>query len=279
MEHPSARLTTRLIGLLILIFFSSTPYADYADVNGIQLYYEVHGGGGTPVVLLHGGYDDSDLWSVTTWLLSPEYTVIEVDSRGHGRSTDGDGPITYELMVDDTLSLLDHLNIDNAHFVGWSDGGVIASHIASRHPERVNQLILFGAAFGSDVYTDLFSLLLNEKAVFDAFIDSTFGVKYRKTSPTPEHWPVFRDKLYNLWQSPCYFASQPIGYCLEPLQSISAPTLVVAGKQEIIARSHTEAIAAAIPGAELRLIPLASHFIPKFRPLLTTLLIEDFLNN
>jgi len=268
---------TLVISLFALWAVSSTSAAEYAEVNDIQLYYEIHGDGPTPVVMLHGGYDDSDVWELETWLLSYDYTVIEIDSRGHGRSYDGDGPITYELMASDTMALLDQLGVGRAHFVGWSDGAVIATQIASAHPERVNKMVLFGAAYGNDVYTDLFSAIFNDKDLFDAFIGSTFGVKYRAVNPNPENWPVFRDKLYDMWQSPCYFADQPVEICLEPLEQITAPTLVVAGAQEIILRSHTEAIAAAIPGAELNIIPLASHFLPKFRSVLTSNIIIGFL--
>jgi pimeloyl-ACP methyl ester carboxylesterase len=270
---------SQLLLPLVAMALASTARADYAEVNDIRLYYETHGSCDTTVVMLHGGYDDSDVWALETWRLARDYRVIEIDSRGHGRSYDGDGPITYERMTDDTLDLLDQLGVERAHFVGWSDGGVIASQIAANHPERVNQLILFGAAFGGDVYTDLFSMLLDDKKVFNAIMDTTFGFKYRKTSPTPDHWPVFRDKVYEMWQAPCYFAEQPEDYCLEPLERISAPTLVVAGEQEIIRRSHTEAIAEAIPGAELKIVPLASHFMPKFRSLTSTRLIVEFLNN
>ena len=72
---------------------------------------------------------------------------------------------------------------------------MIASQIAIGHPERVNQLVLFGAAFQADAYVDLFTAALNQPALFNAFIDSTFGLKYHLTSPTPDYWPTFRDKL------------------------------------------------------------------------------------
>ena len=268
----------RTLVALGLLLVSAVTFAAYANVNGIRMYYEVHGRG-TPVVLLHGGYTDSDIWQVESWLLSYHYKVIEIDSRGHGRSTDGDGPITYELMADDTLALLDQIGVHNAHFVGWSDGAVIGSMIAAFHPERVNQLVLIGDAYRNDVYIPAFSLLMNNDTLFNAFIDGLFKPKYVAVNPNPEHWPVFRDKLHRLWQSPCYFASQPVDYCLEPLQQIAAPTLVIVGDNEIIQASHTQAIVDAIPDARLAVIPLASHFVPITRPFEVSRLILDFLNN
>lgn len=263
---------------LCFSLLTSLAHAKYANVNGINMYYEVHGRG-TPLVMLHGGYADSDMWNIESFLLSFKYKVITLDSRGHGRSTDADTPITYEQMADDTLALLDKLNISRAHFVGWSDGAVIASHIAATQPARVNQLVMIGSAYQRDAYTPLFSLVLDDPGIFNAFIDMTFGAKYQNTSPTPDHWPVFRDKIYHLWQSPCYFADAAPGQCLDSLQSISAPTLVVAGNLEIITPSHTQEIAANIPGAELKIVPLAGHFMPIARPFLTTDIIRSFLNN
>lgn len=263
---------------LCFIFFTSIAQAKYADINGTRMYYEVSGWG-TPVVMLHGGYADSDIWDIESFLLSFKYKVITLDSRGHGRTNDTNAPITYEQMADDTLALLDKLNISRAHFVGWSDGAVIASHIAATQPARVNQLVLIGAAYQSDAYIPLFSLLLSDKEIFNAFIDTTFGQKYKNTSPTPNYWPTFRDKLYGLWTTPCYFANATPGQCLDSLQSISAPTLVVAGELEVIELSHTQAVADAIPGSELKIVPLAGHFMPIARPFLTTDIIKNFLNN
>lgn len=261
-----------LVSLMLITCFAR---ADYAEVNGINMYYEVHGEG-TPLVLLHGGYVDSDMWTIETHILSQSYQVIEIDSRGHGRSTDGDGPITYELMAADTLALLDQLNVSNAHFAGWSDGAVIAAQIAAYHPERVNKLVLIGAAFGGDTYVPAFSTVLGSELLFKAFADTTFGIKYKLVNPQPEHWPVFRDKLYTLWNTECYLPVDP-EFCLEPLGSIAAQTLVLVGKNEIIRFDHTEAIVDAIPDAELEVVYLAGHFLPETRPFTTAYKIKGFI--
>ncbi|MFE8072586.1 alpha/beta hydrolase [Marinobacteraceae bacterium S3BR75-40.1] len=275
MQPNKALLNT---ALLLLMMISTPSHSDYASVNGIQMYYETHGRG-TPVVLLHGGYASSDMWAIESWLLSYRYRVIEIDSRGHGRSTDSAAPITYEQMASDTLTLLDQLGINNAHFVGWSDGAVIASQIAAYHPERVNQLVMLGAAFKADAYNEAFTLLLNSDPLFNGFIDLMFKSAYTALNPDPDHWPVFRDKLHELWLSPCYFADAPAGYCLEPLEQIAAPALVVVGENELINMSHTQAIVNSIPGAELRTVAYAGHFLPITRPFLTAGIILDFLNN
>ena len=270
--------TARRFVLFCCLLVSPLAFGDYANVNGIRMYYSIQGQG-TPVVLLHGGYVDSDMWAVESRLLAEHYEVIKIDSRGHGRSSDANVPITYELMASDTLALLDKLHVNNAHFVGWSDGAVIASQIAAFHPERVDQLVLIGAAYQSNVYTAAFEYFLNSKFLFDVGIDLLFSEKYKAVNPDPDHWSVFRDKLHALWQSPCYFANTPVDYCLEPLESIAAPTLVLAGENEIIQKAHTEAIASRIPGAKLVIVPGAGHFLPITKPFVTTNLILDFLNN
>lgn len=272
----------RLFNILPLAFislmltFSHISQAEYAEVNGINLYYDIKGSG-TPLVLLHGGYVDSDMWRLETAMLARHYKVIEIDSRGHGRSTDGDVPITYELMTSDTLALLDQLGIDNAHFVGWSDGAVIAAQVAAFYPERMNKLVLIGAAFGADTYVSSFSSVLANEALFTRFADVTFGLKYRSISPTPKHWPIFRDKLYSLWKTPCYLPTTPGQDCLAPLANINSDTLVLVGTNEIIEFSHTEEIVAEIAGAELETVRFAGHFLPQVRPIKTGNLIIGFI--
>ena len=130
--------------------------------------------------------------------------------------------------------------------------------------------------FGGDTYVPAFSAVLGSEPVFKAFADSTFGIKYRLVNPEPDHWPVFRDKLYTLWNSECYLPVSP-EFCLEPLESINAPTLVLVGKQEIIRFDHTQAIAAAIPDATLNVVLLAGHFLPETRPFTTAYKIKRFI--
>lgn len=263
--------------LVFLFLFQCSALADYANINGIRMYYDVRGHG-DPVVLLHGGYVDSDMWNIHSWLLSYHYQVIEIDSRGHGRSTDADVPITYEQMTDDTLALLDQLGVGKAHFVGWSDGAVIASQIAATQPTRVDRLVMIGAAYSSGAYVDFFTLVLSQDALFNPFVDSLFKPKYVAVNPDPGHWTTFRDKLHDLWLSPCYFDGVAPANCLDPLKGVKAETLVVVGEEEIIRASHTQAVVDRIPKASLKVVPYAGHFLPITRPFLTTDLIFGFLS-
>jgi pimeloyl-ACP methyl ester carboxylesterase len=117
-----------------------------APVNDIQMYYALYGEG-EPVLLIHGGLGNADVWGYQVPALAAGHKVIVADSRGHGRSTRSAKPFGYQLMADDYLALLDHLGIDRTALVGWSDGGIIGLDIAIRHPERLSRLFAFAANY------------------------------------------------------------------------------------------------------------------------------------
>src|SRR6185369_11234117 len=118
----------------------------YAEVNGITLYYEIHGEG-KPVVLLHGGIGAIEMFGPNLWALARGHRVIAVDLQGHGRTADIDRPITLEHMADDIAALIKHLEIGKADIVGYSLGGGVALQTAIRHPELVNNLVLVSTPF------------------------------------------------------------------------------------------------------------------------------------
>src|SRR5215470_17526888 len=108
----------------------ATREQGYVEHDHARIWY-ASAGSGTPVILLHGGNGHSGNWGYQVpALLGDEYRVIVIDSRGHGRSTRDDKPFTYQRMASDVLAVMDHLQIPNAAFVGWSDGAVVALTIA-----------------------------------------------------------------------------------------------------------------------------------------------------
>ncbi|WP_404402897.1 alpha/beta fold hydrolase [Pelagibacterium halotolerans] len=110
-------------------------------VNGVELYYEIHGKG-SPLVMLHGGVNPSELFGAPLAEMAKAHQVIAVHLRGHGLSTDTDAPWRYEQMADDVAALLDALDIETADVMGWSLGGGVALQTAIRHPERVGKLVV-----------------------------------------------------------------------------------------------------------------------------------------
>jgi pimeloyl-ACP methyl ester carboxylesterase len=214
----------------------------YADINGIRIYYETYGRG-DPVLVLHGGGGSLENMSHQIRALTPAHRVIAADSRGQGRSTDSEAALSYGLMADDMLRLLDHLQIARADVVGWSDGGIIALDMAMHHPDRVRRIVAIGANY------DAAGLVI--PAAADAEIPPV-SIFYRSFAPDPAHWPVMRRKLAAMW------ATQP-HYTLQELAAIRAPALIIAGEFDIAKREHTDQLARAIPAGQEYIIPGATH--------------------
>jgi pimeloyl-ACP methyl ester carboxylesterase len=219
-----------------------------APVNDIQMYYAVYGQG-DPVLLIHGGLGDADVWGFQVSELAKSYKVIVADSRGHGRSTRSEKPFGYQLMADDYLALLDHLGIDQAALVGWSDGGIIGLDIAIRHPERLSRLFAFAANYTPE---GVKPSVANDPT-FNAYIERA-GKEYARVSPTPGEFDAFVEQISKMW------ATEP-NYTKEQLQAITVPTVIFDGDHdEAIEPAHTAEMAELIPGAELVIMKDASHF-------------------
>ncbi len=167
-----------------------TPTTGYAPVNGLKMYYEIHGSG-EPVVLLHGAFMTiTNNW--TGWIdeLSKTRKVIAVEMQGHGRTADIEREFSDEYLADDVAALLDYLKIPRADLIGYSMGGGVAMQCAIRHPDRVRKVVVISSAFRRDGMVkeaiDLFPKLSAE-----AFKGSPIETEYKKLSPTPDEFPKF----------------------------------------------------------------------------------------
>ena len=219
-----------------------------APVNGIEMYYATYGAG-DPILLIHGGLGNADIWSNQVADLMKDHLVIVADSRGHGRSTRTAEPFGYDLMSSDYLALLDYLKVDKVDLVGWSDGGIIGIDIAMSHPERLKHLF----AQAANITTDGVDPGVGTNAVFGSYID-WMGQVYRQISPTPDQYDAFVTQISNMW------ATQP-NWTDEQVGKITVPTAIVLGDHdEAITRAHTDHMAKVIPGAELIILKDASHF-------------------
>src|SRR5256714_11498830 len=126
------------------------PTTGYAPVNGVKMYYEVHGSG-EPVVLLHGAFMTiTNNWSGWIAELSKTRKVIAVEMQGHGRTADIDRDLSSENLSDDVAALLDHLKIPSADVIGYSMGGGVAMECAIRHPEKVRKVVSISAVIRQD---------------------------------------------------------------------------------------------------------------------------------
>src|SRR5256884_3756059 len=121
----------------------------YAEVNGINLYYEIHGSG-RPLILLHGGLGSGEMFGPVLPLLAQQHQVVAVDLQGHGRTADIDRPIDVKLMADDIAALIDHLALARPDMVGYSLGGGVALQTAVKYPSKVRRLVAVSANIRPD---------------------------------------------------------------------------------------------------------------------------------
>ena len=168
------------------------PTTGYAPVNGLRMYYEVHGSGsGAPLVLLHGSYMTiTNNW--TGWIgeLAKTRRVIAVEMQGHGRTADIDRDFSYAKFADDIAALLDHLQVEQADLLGYSIGGGVAMLTAIRHPEMVRKVVSISAVFRHDGWVQE-ALDMWPQINAEMFKGSPFEAEYLKLSPTPGDFARF----------------------------------------------------------------------------------------
>ena len=198
-------------------------------------------GAGAPLVLLHGNGEDSTYFRDCIPYFARFYRVIAVDSRGHGRSGRGGGPLTFDRMADDLRQVLDALGISRAHLLGFSDGGNLAIKFALTDPQAVDRLILNGANVDMLAVVPWAQLPLYP----------TVGL-LSLGAPFSPALAQKRDVLALM--------TRDYGVTLSDLARIDAPTLVLAGDRDMIRPFHTRAIAQALPHAVLAIQP-GSHFL------------------
>ena len=218
-----------------------------APVNGIKIWYAEFGGG-PPIIFLHGGLANSDYWGLQVRAVSPNYRVIVMDSRGHGRSSRNTIPIGYDLMASDVIAVMDYLHVDKAAIVGWSDGAIVGLDLAIHHPERLTRVFAFAANSNPSGVKDV-----DKSPVFTEFI-ARAGKQYAQLSPTPDQYKQFVADIEHMW------ASQP-DFTEAQLKGISVPVWIVDGDHdEAIKRENTDLMASLIPGAGELILPEVSHF-------------------
>lgn len=222
-----------------------------AEVNGIRLHYESVGEG-PPLLLLHGGGMSSAAFKHQRFALAKRRRVITVDTRAHGRSSDADGPLSYALLAGDVAALLDRLGIGRASIFGWSDGGVIALHLAMSAPQRVERAAIFGTNYRVDGLTAE-SLQWMKNVTAETF-PKDLAEDYRRLSPHPERWASLVAKLKVMWTTEPSYSSAELG-------RIGCRVLVGSGDRDMIRLDHTLELFRALPRAELAVLPAATHFV------------------
>ena len=168
-------------------------------MNGLQLYYEIHGAG-RPLILLHGGLGSSSMFADILPALSQNRQVIAVDLQAHGRTADIDRPLRYEAMADDIAALLGHLRIARADVMGYSLGAGVAMRAAIQHPGSVRKLVAVSAPCKrSGWYPEIMIATASAGPASAAQMkNTTFYKNYEQIAPRPEDWPVLHTKIGEL---------------------------------------------------------------------------------
>jgi pimeloyl-ACP methyl ester carboxylesterase len=203
----------------------------YAEVNGINLYYETIGDG-RPLILLHGGLGSGEMFGPVRPALAESHQVIAVDLQGHGRTADIDRPIDVSLMADDIAALIDHLGLDKPDLVGYSLGGGVALYAAAKVPEKVGRLVVASPNLRPD---DIYPEMQPQQgqvnaAAAELMKDTPMYQLYQRVAPRPEDFPRLLDKIGALMAQ---------GYDhTEVVRSLQVPTMIVAADADMAPPSH-----------------------------------------
>jgi pimeloyl-ACP methyl ester carboxylesterase len=235
----------------------------YVDAGGVHTWYS-EAGTGEPLLLMHGALTDASEFGATAPALAQHFRVLMPERRGHGHTPDLAGPISYDLMALDTVAFAETLGLGRVHLVGHSDGANVALLVALARPDLVDRLVLISGNFHHDGLLD--ALDVGELAANEFFLDA-----YAQVSPDGrEHFPEVVARVGRM------IATEPT-LTTEDLRQVSARTLVMAGDDDAIKAEHTLAMFAAIPDAELAIIPGTSHALIIEKPALCNRIMIDFL--
>jgi pimeloyl-ACP methyl ester carboxylesterase len=255
----------------------------YALVNGINLYYEIHGAG-QPLVLLHGGFASTGMFGELLPLLAKDRQVVAVDLQGHGRTADIDRPIRLELMADDIAALIKHLGLEQADVMGYSMGGGVALRTAIQHPELVRKLVVVSIPFKRSAwYPENLANMDQVSAAASAFMKETpMYQSYVSIAPDPEHFPVLLDKMGDLLRQDYDWSSE--------VAALKLPVMIVFGDADGVPPTHAAQFfellgggkadpgwdGAGMPSARLAILPGTTHYnvidSPALAPIVTAFL-------
>ncbi len=243
-----------------------------APVNGVNMYYEVHGKG-VPLVMIQGFGGNHQAWFFQTPVFQKYYRVIIFDNRGIGKTDKSSEPYTIRTMAEDVIGLMDYLGIDKAHVLGLSMGGLVAQEIAISYPERVIKLVLGSTFAGSEINDnpEMMKAFGIREGTTDVDVKS---IDFRKLMNFMVS-SAFNKRLYRMVQLPLLKLSMrsinPSGYLeqmavvtsyttLDRLHQIKAPTLVITGAGDrLVSPSMSDLIASKIPNARLVKVKGGSH--------------------
>ena len=260
----------------------TSPQTGYAPLDGLRMYYEIHGAGGTPLLLLHGGLFDIDQqFGELIPGLAADRRVIAADFQGHGRTNDVDRPLRSADLASDVVGLLQHLGVAQVDVLGFSVGGATALHLAIGHPELVRKLIVSSASFHPDGDRPE-----NKEAVPELTVEMIAGTPmerhYRAKSPHPDRLQALLDKLGT-------FDEGFPGWSDADVEGIAAPTLITLGDCDAVTLDHAVRFLrlrggdvngdfTGVPASQLAVFPGTTHFFGLARTALVLDVVRSFLD-
>jgi len=283
------RLFTAVLFCVTALFSQSVPQkTGYASVNGLKMYYEIHlpvrqAGGKNfnkpALVLIHGGGSTiTTTFGAILPILAQHRTIVAVELQGHGHTSDRNSPESFERDADDISTLLQTLNITQADFFGFSNGGSTALQIGIRHPKIVRKLVVASAIFKRDGMPPQFWEWMKNAQLEN--MPEQLKEAYLMVAPNPKDLITMHDKdakrmvEFKDWRS-------------EDIQSIQAPTLIINGDADVVRPEHAMEMFRLLPNAKLAILPgghgeyigeiMAAKEGSKL-PEITVAMIEEFLD-
>lgn len=255
--------------LALIVVGGGVARADYASIDGLKMYYEVHGAG-PPLLLLHGGTTTiaySFGKQMARW--AKTHRVIAVEQMGHGHTADlPTRAFSYEQMAEETAALLARLKITSVDVVGWSDGGNIGLTLAMKHPQLVRKLVVSGPNARGGRDAEFEQWLESGKA--DEW-PSDIREAYVAVSPDgAAHWPIVLERVKKMWLA---FD----GWNEQELATIRAPVMIMVGDEDWVRTEYAVELHRAIDGSRLYVVPGTQHPTFRQRPEWVNPVIEAFL--
>lgn len=244
---------------------SAQSTGNSVSVNGMKMYYEIHGQAApnaVPLVVLHGAYMNIRSMGAIIPRLAETHKVYALEMQGHGRTTDIDRPITYPNLADDVAAFMDAVGLKKADVFGYSMGAAAGLQLAIRHPEKVNKLVAASGAYDAEGWQPEYKAFIPQMSV-EVFTGMPFAEEYRQLAADPEGFPELVRKLIQLEKEPMAWEKE--------VRAMTTPVLIIGGDADVATLEHFVAMFRLLGGgvmgdmgkplaaSRLAVLPATSH--------------------